>query len=224
MSAVLEPLLQSPKLPSYVAELNQLLASERAARQRFRDSLTDSKKGEFINGQIIMHSPARFGHTDVCKLLILLLSAHVTRHRLGWIGFEKVLVGLSRNDSEPDVVFYGPEKTAALERNQLVFPPPDFIVEVLSETTESRDRGIKMEDYAAHGVREYWLVDPVHEFVEQYDLQGERYALRAKLLDGTLRSTVITGFSVPVRAAFDQELNVQVLSQITAAPTKASAG
>jgi Uma2 family endonuclease len=215
MSAVLEPLLQSPRLPLYVEELNQILASELAARQRFRDTLTGSEKGEFINGQIIMHSPARFRHTQVIKLLLRLLDSYVDRHRLGWVGFEKVLVALSRNDFEPDIVFYGTEKAVALQPDQHIFPAPDFVVEVLSETTEGRDRGIKMEDYAAHGVREYWLVDPAHEFIEQYDLQGEHYVLRAKLFDGTLRSTVIAGFSVPVRAAFDQELNLQMLSQIT---------
>lgn len=208
----------------YVEELNQLLASEQAARQRFRETLSDSDKGEFINGQIIMHSPARFRHTQVLKMLLRLLDAYVGSHRLGWVGFEKVLVALSRNDFEPDIVFYGSDKASALKSEQLLFPPPDFVVEVLSETTEVRDRGVKMEDYAAHGVREYWLVDPVHEFVEQYDLQGERYVLRAKQMDGTLRSTVIGGFNVPVRAAFDQELNLQVLSQITAASTKTSPG
>ena len=65
-----------------------------------------------------------------------------------------MLVGLTRNDFEPDIVFYGAEKAAALRPDQTTFPPPDLIVEVLSESTEARDRGIKMEDYAAHGVRE----------------------------------------------------------------------
>jgi Uma2 family endonuclease len=218
MSAALESLLQSPRLPIYVEELNQILASEQGARQRFRDSLSGSEKGEFINGRIIMHSPSRFCHTNVQKLLTVLLHAYVVRHRLGWLGCEKVLVALSRNDFEPDIVFFGREKAALLQPEQLIFPPPDFVVEVLSETTEARDRGIKMEDYAAHGVSEYWLVDPVQEFVEQYDLRGELYVLRAKQVDGTLRSTVIAGFGVPVRAAFDQELNLQILSQIATTP------
>jgi Uma2 family endonuclease len=215
MSAVLEPLLQSPRLPLYVEELNQILASEQNARLQFRDALSGSEKGEFINGQTIMHSPARFRHTNVRKMLTKLLDTHVVRQNLGWIGDEKVHVALTRNDFEPDIVFFCREKAAKLQPDQHIFPAPDFVVEVLSETTEARDRGIKMEDYAAHGVREYWLVDPAQEFIEQYDLQGERYLLRAKLFDGTLRSSVISGFSVPVRAAFDQELNLQVLSQIT---------
>ena len=41
------------------------------------------------------------------------------------------------------------------------YPAPDFIAEILSPSTDERDRGIKFEDYAAHGVGEYWLLDPV---------------------------------------------------------------
>jgi Uma2 family endonuclease len=215
MNAVLEPLLESPKLPLYVEELTRILASERAARQKFRENLEDSDKGEFINGQVFTHSPLRLRHTHARKLLVKLLDTYVVVHGLGWLGDEKVLVALTRNDFEPDIVFCVREKAAALDREQLIFPPPDFVVQVLSETTENRDRGVKMENYAAHGVREYWLVDSAQEFIEQYDLQAERYVLRAKQVDGTLRSTVIAGFAVPVRAAFDEKLNVQVLSQIT---------
>jgi Uma2 family endonuclease len=216
MSVAIETLVQSPRLPHYVAELNQLLAAEQAARERFRSQLSPSEKGEFINGQIIMHSPARFRHTNVGKMLMRLLDTYVDRHELGWVGYEKVLVALTRNDFEPDIMFYGREKAAALQPDQHVFPPPDLVVEVLSESTEARDRGVKMEDYAAHGVAEYWLVDPEREFVEQYDLEGDHYALRAKQADGTLRSKVISGFAAPVRAVFDRQLNLQTLAEMAA--------
>ncbi|NJO00879.1 MAG: Uma2 family endonuclease [Bacteroidia bacterium] len=48
------------------------------------------------------------------------------------------------------------------------FPPPDFIIEILSESTEDRDRGIKMIDYALRQVQEYWLIDPEAKALEQY--------------------------------------------------------
>lgn len=218
MTGLLEPLVQSPRLPFYVQELNRLLAAEQVARERFREGLTDRDKAEFIAGEVVMHSPTRFSHTNVRKLLTLLLHAHVERHRLGWVGDEKVMVALSRNDFEPDIVFFVADKAATFQPDQRVFPAPDLVVEVLSDSTEARDRGVKMEDYAAHGVREYWLVDPEREFVEQYCLAGERYALAAKQADGTLRSPVLTGFSVPVRAFFDPELNLRVLAVLAGSP------
>jgi Uma2 family endonuclease len=44
--------------------------------------------------------------------------------------------------------------------------PPDLVVEVLSPSTESRDRGIKLERYRHYGVPEYWIVDPDEQTVE----------------------------------------------------------
>ncbi len=55
---------------------------------------------------------------------------------------------------------------------QMKYPAPDFIAEILSPSTESVDRITKFEDYAAHGVAEYWLIDPAKKIVEQYDSQA----------------------------------------------------
>ena len=77
-----------------------------------------------------------------------------------------------------------------------------------------RDRGIKFEDYAAHGVGEYWLLDPEAEVVEQYVLEGGRYALRLKSGSGEIESTMIDGFLIPVRALFDDAANLREVQQI----------
>ncbi len=45
---------------------------------------------------------------------------------------------------------------------------PDFIVEVLSPSTASRDQIRKRRLYEKHGVKEFWTVDPVHRFVFVY--------------------------------------------------------
>jgi Uma2 family endonuclease len=55
--------------------------------------------------------------------------------------------------------------------------PPDLAVEVLSRSTEARDRGRKMRLLAASGVPEYWIVDPVADVLEIYVLGREGYEL-----------------------------------------------
>ena len=96
-------LLDSPALPSIVARLQRTLHDETERRQMFRDDLDPSVKAEFINGEIIMHSPARARHTDCVGRILRLLSTHVQIRDLGRVAFEKALVGLTRNDYEPDV-------------------------------------------------------------------------------------------------------------------------
>lgn len=88
------------------------------------------------------------------------------------------------------------------------------MVEVLSDSTESNDRGIKMTDYEAHGVAEYWLIDPAEQTVEQYFLQNGRYKLHLKTAQGTIESRVVVGFVIEVRAIFDEQANLEALRRL----------
>ncbi|OYW75153.1 MAG: hypothetical protein B7Z37_14730 [Verrucomicrobia bacterium 12-59-8] len=96
----------------------------------------------------------------------------------------------------------------------LRFPIPDLIVEVLSPSTEGRDRGIKFQDYALHGVAEYWIIDPVTDSVELYRLAGEVYPPTERHTEGMLCSDAIAGFEIPVRAIFDEAENLRMLREI----------
>ena len=211
--AVLQPLLDSPALPRHVEALQAALRAERETRERFRDRLDPSVKAEFINGEIVMHSPARDVHNQVVGRLSSLLRAHNDANALrGKVAAEKALVGLTRNDYEPDVAFWGPEKAAEIERDTKVYPAPDLVVEVLSASTAGRDRGVKREDYEAHGVAEYWIIDADDETVVAYELDGARY--QEEVVGTTLGSGVVPGFSIPTRALFDDAAHVAALRAV----------
>ena len=123
------------------------------------------------------------------------------------------MISLTRNDYEPDLCYFRAERAAEFTAQQRRFPAPDFIVEILSPSTAAVDRGVKFEDYAAHGVEEYWLVDPTQGVMEQYLLQGGEYELVFKADSGLLRS-VVAGFVVPVAALFDETANLAALAAI----------
>ncbi len=61
-------------------------------------------------------------------------------------------------------------------------------------------------------------MDPDQEVLEQYALRGDIYDLVQKSSSGEVRSTVIPGFCVPVRAFFDPEAHLQALRAILAEP------
>ena len=110
--------------------------------------------------------------------------------------------------------FFRKEKAEIFTPDQMMFPAPDFIAEILSPSTEGRDRGVKFEDFAAHGVGEYWLLDPEAEVGEQYVLEDDRYVLRMKSGSGEIESAMIDGFLIPVRALFDGEANLREVQRI----------
>lgn len=216
MNAVVEELLASPTLPDTLARLNAALREERQRRERFYEEITPEMKAEFINGQVIMHSPATHEHSLIRQYIEKLLSTYVDGHDLGVVSAEKSLCVFPRNDYEPDVIFFGPEKAKKLRAKTLKFPVPDFICEILSESTARRDRGVKFEDYQAHGVREYWIVNPDRREVEQFVLEKGRYTLRMKSRTGEVASVAIKGFRASLAAFFDAKANLAALRQMLA--------
>ena len=127
------------------------------------------------------------------------------------------MISLTRNDYEPDIAFWRKKIADQFEPTQTHFPAPDFAVEVLSKGFYRRDRVVKFKDYAAHGVIEYWIIDPKKRIVEQYILpKGEtEYILWRKLTaDDEIESQVITGFKIPVLAIFDTATNVDALKSL----------
>jgi Uma2 family endonuclease len=212
----LEQLLRSPRLPEAMRRLQAAARAEAKKRRYFYDVVTEQQKAEFINGEIIVHSPVKLRHAIASGNLFTLLKMFVRKHNLGGVFHEKILIVLNRNDYEPDICFFGQAKASAFTPNQNKFPAPDLIMEVLSDSTEALDRGIKFEDYAAHGVAEYWIVDPVAETIEQNLLQEGVYRLAVKVKTGTIASTVVTGFEIPVRAVFDGAEQLAALQAILA--------
>lgn len=172
--------------------------------------MTDDGKWEFIDGQVIMHSPAMNRHLHAVKHLTKLLDTFVSIRRLGVVHSEKCMCRFPRNDYEPDVVFFSKEKARDFNAKTMLFPAPDLVVEVLSDSTAKNDRGVKFEDYEQH-VPEYWIIDADEDNVEQYVKRPEGYHLKMKAASGELASEAVPGFVIPVKAIFDEAENLRAL-------------
>jgi Uma2 family endonuclease len=215
-AALIEQVMASPLLPEIVQAAQAKMVSEQKLRLKFYNDITPEHKWEFINGEVIMHSPALNRHLRATRRLFQVVALHCQIHQCGEAHMEKAMTSFPRNDYEPDVCFFGLAKAALIHPDTLRFPVPDLIVEVLSPSTEQRDRGVKFADYASHGVGEYWVVDPVAETVELYRLQGDTYPAAEAQSNGLLYSQVIPGLEVEVRAIFDEEANLAAMRQLMA--------
>lgn len=214
MNITVEQTLEMPNAVLFARKLDAALKEEQKMRQQFYKEIDENKKMEFINGEIYFQSPVKIEHNVASVNLVPLLSTYLKIHGLGFLGVEKILVSLTRNDYEPDICFLGKSKSSKFKRKQMQFPAPDFVVEILSESTERHDREVKFQDYAAHGVGEYWIIDPERETVEQYVLENEEYVLALKSNDGMIESIVIKEFRIPIKAIFDEKLNLKTLKEI----------
>lgn len=217
-NALVEKVLKSPNAPNVVKLVQQTLQSEAKRRHDFREWVDESMKAEFINGEIIVHSPVKKKHLEVTRFLGGLLNVFSLLKKIGTTWTEKAMISLTRNDYEPDIVFFKNDKAALFTKDQMFFPAPDFVVEILSKKTASKDKGIKKEDYATHGVREYWIIDPERQRIQQYLLLNEGdttyFEPYVYVIDEEIESRVIEGFKIPVRAIFESEANSEALKNL----------
>ncbi len=180
----------------------------------FYNTITESDKAEFINGEVVMHSPVKLEHAESSEFLFMLMKTYCMKNNLGQVHTEKIMIHLIRNSYEPDIVFFKKEKADKFITGQMLFPAPDLVVEALSPSTEKADRGIKFLDYAMNGIKEYWIIDPIQKSVEQYLLEQSNYQLEYKGKAGTISSIALAGFTIEVKAIFDTNENVKALQQI----------
>lgn len=199
---LLEELKQAPDVLLLLEEVKKSLERETQKRQEFYDLIHEEVKAEFINGKTIFHSPVKYRHLKVSARLSSQLISYVDEAKLGVIGVEKMMIRLSRNDYEPDICFFTQEKAEAFTDEQMIFPAPDFVVEIISNSTKDLDYGIKYRDYAAHGITEYWIIDPDKQTVEQYHLQDQSYELMQKVSEGEITSIAVRGFILKVADLF----------------------
>ena len=209
MDPTVAEILRSPRARRVVDRAAEALAAEAERRAAFLEWVTEDHKAEFINGEVVMHSPAKARHNHVTGRLYRLLADYVDDHDLGVVGIEKWMVSLTRNDYEPDVCFWRSEVADGFEPDQMRFPAPDLVCEVLSPSTQANDLGVKLDDYGAHGVAEYWVLDPdaatLRQFVQDPDAEDGALVLTTLSGSGDVRSMAVDGLVLPVPAFFSEE-------------------
>jgi Uma2 family endonuclease len=83
---------------------------------------------------------------------------------------EIVTCGARATTRFPDVMILSEELETALSgaRRSTVMPdmpPPLLVIEIVSPHQEKRDYRYKRSEYAARGIAEYWIVDPIQQKV-----------------------------------------------------------
>lgn len=148
------------------------------------DAMSLEGRYELIDGELIELPPeSRLNSTIAVRILLVLLAAGIPVELIHPGKCEVQVPVLQPHDAAnryPDLVVLRPEHLDLTQRRLTItldMPPPRLIVEVVSPGKTNRDRDYihKRSQYAAIGVPEYWLVDPVAQTVMVLSLQGEEY-------------------------------------------------
>ena len=81
---------------------------------------------------------------------------------------------------------------------------PTLVVEILSNSTRSKDMIDKLNTYRLSGVKEYWLIDPKQENIMVYsfnDFEIDKYKTFEK--GNIAQSYIFNGLTVDVESLFN---------------------
>lgn len=143
-------------------------------------SLPDGKHAELIDGEIYYMAPPSWTHQKISMFLSNEISAYIKKNSRGCEVLAAPFAVFLNND---DQTYLEPDISVICDRAKLdeygCHGAPDWIIEIVSPSSKSRDYMKKMFLYNAAGVREYWIVDPGKNMTSVYGFetnQVEQYS------------------------------------------------
>jgi Uma2 family endonuclease len=151
-------------------------------------ALDEDEPGELIDARLVEEEMPTFIHEAVVLWLGAILRAWAAE-RGGVIGGSEVKYAVRpHRGRKPDLSLFVAGRLPP-GRARLVRKPPDIAVEVVTPRPRDarRDRVEKLDEYAAFGVRYYWIVDPGLRALEVFELGADgRYARALGVTSGVV--------------------------------------
>lgn len=163
---------------------------------------------ELIDGEVIVSPDPRDDHQKIVGRLYIQLMAIATTHlpdaavRLAPLDVYLDAI----NAVQPDLfVVAGDNSRCVLREDGYWYGAPDLVIEVVSTAAGAmqRDKITKFRLYEKHGVREYWIVDPVNTYVEVFQLADGKYQLAGvHAANEKFTSAVLNNQTIDLSAVF----------------------
>jgi Uma2 family endonuclease len=165
---------------------------------------------EIIHGALVTHPRPVAGHAGAQNNLSATLTPAYHWGRGGpggWKFLSEPELHLGSNVVVPDLAGWRIERLPREPSTARITIAPDWLCEILSESTESHDRGAKRSIYAEAGVPILWLLDPRGKFLEVFQLTAGHWLLAGTFSgDQEVRAIPFDGTPFPLSQLwpFDQ--------------------
>ena len=176
----------------------KMTLSEFLAYDDGTDNLYELENGELIS----MPSESDVNQRIASFLFAFFLGLDIPSYRLR-IGTELAVSGARVSVRIPDLLVLSDELAAEMNgatRSIVLMdmPPPLLVVEVVSPKQENRDYRYKRTEYAARGIAEYWIVDPIEQKVTVLAWVEGLYEEQVFTGDNLIISTVLGDLELTV--------------------------
>lgn len=137
-------------------------------------ALPDGERAELIDGKIYYMTPPNRNHQKISWKLHQAIANYIDSKagncEVYAAPFAVFLDKDDRNYVEPDIsVICDPSKL----NDKGCAGAPDWIIEIVSQSSKQRDYMTKLFKYRTAGVREYWIVDPERQMVTVYRFESD---------------------------------------------------
>jgi Uma2 family endonuclease len=151
---------------------------------------------QLIEGDLYMSPSPNWRHQKISQSIERLIGRYLDQHDIGEFFHAPMDVIINEtNVYQPDVLFFRHKGKAKLGK-RCIEGAPDFVVEILSESTAHLDRDLKRKIYARSGVKELWFVDPERKQIAVFDLaKSPEKPVASYSGDDTFTSRIFPGLS-----------------------------
>lgn len=137
-------------------------------------ALPEGQRAELIDGYLYDMAPPMRIHQKLVNRLSQTITNHIdSKKGNGEVYPAPFAVFLNKDDKnyvEPDISVIC-DKSRLDDRG--CNGAPDWVIEIVSPSTQQIDYGIKLFKYRMTGVREYWIVNPSSRTVNVYNFESE---------------------------------------------------
>lgn len=153
-------------------------------------------RAEWVDGEVELMSPVSSAHQRIGNFLFRAVSEFVEAYDLGAVFQLEFQMKLAREKRgrEPDLFFVPKAKLSQITSGYFD-GPGDLVIEIISPESISRDREDKFAEYQKSGVPEFWLIDPVAQHVNFFQLnENKRFQAAVPDASGIYHSSGLPGF------------------------------
>jgi Uma2 family endonuclease len=153
---------------------------------------------ELVDDELVEMNPPTFRHLLIAKAIEQILTTEIIGQKQSWVCLRGsgVRTGIRRSRLTDVMVLTAEQIKELLDRSAICESAPVMVVEVVSLDSIKRDYRFKRAEYAAIGIPEYWIVDPLQQKVSVLTLEDGLYEERVFEGDEKIISQVFSGIVV----------------------------
>ncbi len=138
-------------------------------------ALPDGRRAELIDGELYMMSPPGRIHQELVYQLGRKVGDCIDAHDGECKVYPTPFAVFLNEDSH---TYVEPDLSIICDKNKLddrgCNGAPDWVIEIVSPSSQHMDCLVKLLKYRDAGVREYWIVNPAKRIVLTYFLEGQK--------------------------------------------------